>query len=143
MSPVQARRDSVPAANDFDIGSEHLRAALLARTYRHSVSLDSSHTTAHASPPPSINRRKVANRTPGVQDDREWARRRSLLRAVLRYLTENGPTHWATIYIHFDHGGTEEIGKALGHLAVCKHVAIEGSTAKITALGMEQLKSRK
>jgi hypothetical protein len=76
------------------------------------------------------------------QDVREWARRRELLQAVLGYLKENGPTNWAALYVHFE-DGTGEIGRALGHLAFCKHIAIEGTSAKINALGMEQLKSRK
>jgi hypothetical protein len=75
------------------------------------------------------------------QDEREWAQRKEVLQAVLRYLAENGPTSWLTLYLQFDTHGTGEIGPAIGHLAVCKHIVIEGTTAKITALGMEQLKS--
>ena len=80
------------------------------------------------SPPPS-----------GPQDEREWARRKELLQVILQYLSENGPTSWVTLYVHFDPHGTGEIGPAIGHLAVCKHIVIEGTTAKITALGIEQL----
>ena len=43
---------------------------------------------------------------------REWATRTILLQAVLRYLAQNGPTNWVTLYLHFD--GTGEIGPALG-----------------------------
>ena len=79
--------------------------------------------------------------TPGLQDKREWGRRSDLLQAVLRYLTMNGPTSWMTLYLHFDVGGTGEIGAAIGHLTVCKHIVVEGTTAKITTLGTEQLKN--
>jgi hypothetical protein len=58
----------------------------------------------------------------------------------LRYLKENGPTNWVKLYVHFDTDGTREIGLALGHLAVCKHIAIQDTLATITTLGMEQLK---
>ena len=85
----------------------------------------------------------MSNETSGPQDEREWAMRKVLLQAVLRYLTEHGPTNWVAVYLHFDNDGTGEIGKALGHLAVCKHISIEGATAKITALGVEQLKNWK
>ena len=79
----------------------------------------------------------------GPQDEREWARRKELLQAILRYLAENGPTSWVTLYLRFDPHGTGEIGPAIGYLAVCKHIVIEGTTAKITALGMEQFKDGK
>ena len=79
----------------------------------------------------------------GPQDAIEWARRRILLQAILRYLVEHGPTSWLRLYLHFDSGGTGEIGAAIGYLAVNKHIALEGTTAKITALGREQLKSGK
>jgi hypothetical protein len=47
------------------------------------------------------------------------------------------------LYVHFDDRGiTGEIGPALGHLAVCKHIAIEDTRVKITQLGMEQLKAK-
>ena len=103
--------------------------------------LDSSHATAHASMPLSINRRKVANHTPNTPDARERVRHRILLQAVLRYLNENGPINWVTLYVHFD-DGTRDIGAALGYLALCKHIAIEGTTTKITARGTEQLQTK-
>jgi hypothetical protein len=84
-----------------------------------------------------------SNETSSQQDAREWAKRRELLQAVLRYLTEHGTTSWAAVYIHFDKDGAGEVGKALGHLALRKHIVIEGTTAKITARGMEQLQSGK
>jgi hypothetical protein len=87
----------------------------------------------------SVSTTSEPSQTPGPQDEREWAQRRILLQAVLRYLTARGPTHWATLYLHFDSDGTGEIGPALGHLAVCKHIQVEGTTAKITALRTEQL----
>ena len=46
------------------------------------------------------------------------------------------------LYLHFDSDGTGKIGPVLGQLAVCKHIVIEGTIAKITTLGMEQLKSK-
>ena len=46
-----------------------------------------------------------------------------------------------TLYLHFDVGGTGEIGAAIGHLTVCKHIVVEGTTAKITTLGTELLKN--
>jgi hypothetical protein len=82
----------------------------------------------------------MSDQPSGYEDEREWAIRKKLLLTVLQYLEENGPTNWATVYLHFDSDGTGEIGKALGHLAVCKHIAIEDSLATITALGTEQLK---
>ncbi|HEY6261186.1 MAG TPA: hypothetical protein VIW47_06310 [Nitrospiraceae bacterium] len=91
----------------------------------------------------------MPNTIPGSQDERErerereWAQRKKLLQAVLRYLAINGPTKWAMLYVHFDDRGiTGEIGPALGHLAVCKHIAIEDTRVKITQLGMEQLKAK-
>ena len=85
----------------------------------------------------------MSSQTPDPQDEREFAKRRILLQKVLRYLTDKGPTHWATLYLHIDSDGTGEIGPALRHLAVCKHVQVVGTTAKITALGMEQIQSGK
>ena len=94
---------------------------------------------------PSIRRcsggETVSNQISDPQNEREWARRKVRLQAILRYLTERGPTNWATLYVHFDQEETGEIGKALGHLSICKHIAIEGTIAKITALGTEQLES--
>ncbi len=83
----------------------------------------------------------MSTQTTNPLDEREWARRKELIQAVLRFLTLNGPTSWFTLYLHFDRGGTGEIGQALGHLAVCKHIALEGTVAKITPLGTEQLKN--
>ena len=85
----------------------------------------------------------MSGQTPGPQDEREFAKRRLLLQKVLRYLIDRGPIHWATLYLHFDSDGTGEIGLALGHLAVCKHIQVVGTTAKITALGIEQIESGK
>ena len=85
----------------------------------------------------------ISNQAYSHKEEREWANRRKLLQAVLRYLKKNGPTSWVTLYLHFDHDGSGEIGPALGHLAVCKHIAMEGTTAKITASGIEQLVSSK
>ena len=59
-----------------------------------------------------------SDQTSGSSDEREWATRRALLQAVLVYLAHNGPTTWVTLYLHFDPGGTGEIGPALGYLAV-------------------------
>ena len=69
----------------------------------------------------------------GREREREresWAARQRLLLAVLQYLTTNGPTKWATIYLHFDPDGTGEIGGALRHLAWCHHISIDGTTAR-------------
>ena len=84
----------------------------------------------------------MSNQPPAPLDDREWTRRKELLQAVLRYLTENGPTHWVALYLYFDKDGTGEIGKVLGHLAVCKHIMIDGNIAKITVLGTEQIQAK-
>ena len=75
----------------------------------------------------------------GPQDKREWERRMVLLRQVLRFLSERGPTSWAILYFHFDKDVTDEIGLALGHLASLKHIEMEGTTLRITQLGKEQL----
>jgi hypothetical protein len=83
------------------------------------------------------------NQPANLQDEREWTKRRELLQSVLRYLNERGPTNWATLYVHFNQDGTGEIGSALGHLAVCKHVVVESTIMRITARGMEQLQSGK
>ena len=85
----------------------------------------------------------MSNQPPNPQDEREWAKRSELLQAVLRYLAANGPTNWVTLSLHFDPGGTGEIGPALGYLAINKHIVLEGTTAKITASGREQLKNSK
>jgi hypothetical protein len=81
----------------------------------------------------------VPNEPPTPPDEREWARRKLLLHAVLRYLEVHGPTLWVTLYLHFDPDGTGEIGRALRHLSLCKHIEIEDGTAKITAGGIEYL----
>ena len=83
----------------------------------------------------------MSSQTPDPPDEREWAKRQQLLQEVLRYLAVNGPTNWVKLYLHFDGDGTREIGAALGHLAICKHIAIQDTFANITPLGMEQLKS--
>ena len=83
----------------------------------------------------------MSNQPSAPLDDREWARRRELLHAVLRYLTERGPTYWATLYLHFDPDGTGEIGPALRDLAISKHIVVDSTIVKITMLGTEQLKS--
>jgi len=68
-----------------------------------------------------------------------WEQRRILLQHILRYLNINGPTLWPVLYLHFDKEGTGEIGKALYHLADCKYICIDGATATITQLGIDQL----
>jgi hypothetical protein len=83
----------------------------------------------------------MSSQPSGPQDEREFAKRRILLQKVLRYLTDRGPTHWATLYLHFDSDGTGEIGPALRHLAACKHIQVVGTTATITVLGLEQIQS--
>ncbi|HEY6260702.1 MAG TPA: hypothetical protein VIW47_03855 [Nitrospiraceae bacterium] len=85
----------------------------------------------------------MLDNTPAELDDREWARRKMLLHAILRYLTERGPTYWATLYLHFDPDGTGEIGPALRHLATFKLIAVDRTIVKVTSSGMEQLKSWK
>ena len=85
----------------------------------------------------------MLDNTPAELNDREWAKRRELLHAILRYLTERGPTYWARLYIHFDPHGTGEIGPALKILATFKHIVVDNTIVKITASGMEQLKNRK
>jgi len=80
----------------------------------------------------------MSDQTPGPQDERKWTKRMVLLRQVLRFLSERGPTSWAILYFHFDKDGTDEIGLALGHLATLKHIELEGTTLKITELGREQ-----
>jgi hypothetical protein len=74
--------------------------------------------------------------TPAELDDTEWTRRKTL---ILRYLTEKGPTCWATIYLHFDPDGTGEIGPALKHLEACKYIKVDDTIVKITQSGTEQL----
>src|SRR6185436_12364364 len=90
-----------------------------------SLDLQVQSTGAHL----ALNRHRfvmlMTAQTPGLQDKREWGRRSDLLQAVLRYLTMNGPTSWMTLYLHFDVGGTGEIGAAIGHLTVCKHIVVE------------------
>ncbi|HKP01562.1 MAG TPA: hypothetical protein VJU02_08015 [Nitrospiraceae bacterium] len=82
----------------------------------------------------------MSDQTLGPQDEREWTKRMLLLREVLRFLSERGPTSWAILYFHFDKDGTDEIGQALGHLATLKYVELEETTLTITPLGREQLK---
>jgi|GEM_PF-1264037 hypothetical protein len=83
----------------------------------------------------------MSDQTLGPQDERKWTKRMVLLRQVLYFLSERGPTSWAILYFHFDKDGTDEIGLALGHLATLKHIELEGTTLKITELGREQLKN--
>ena len=63
------------------------------------------------------------------------------LNHVLGYLIVNGPTPWATLCLHFDYDRTGNILNSLAHLTTCKHIIIEGTTATITQLGIDQLNS--
>jgi len=67
--------------------------------------------------------------------------RQMQLKHVLSYLTVNGPTPWSTLYVHFDYDKSGDILKGLMHLANCKYICVEGTTATITQLGIDQLNS--
>ncbi|HZD12768.1 MAG TPA: hypothetical protein VE177_04530 [Candidatus Binatus sp.] len=76
--------------------------------------------------------------------ERVLKRVRKLQQAVLLHLKEVGPTNWNGLYRHFNQNSTAEVTHALRYLTRSNHITAESdNTAKITALGMEQLKSEK
>jgi hypothetical protein len=74
--------------------------------------------------------------------ERERERERTLQRAILRYLSRNGPTQWDDLFRHFAHAqyAPGKIAPALRHLAQWMHITVEGGdTLKISALGAARL----
>ena len=75
------------------------------------------------------------------QPEQESPERKVLPRAVLRYLSVNGPSQWSEIYTHFEKKNNGAgITDALRCLALVNSITIAiGGRAAITASGAEQL----
>jgi hypothetical protein len=75
------------------------------------------------------------------QHEQESSQRKAFQRAVLRYLSVNGPSQWSEIYTQFDQQNSgASITDALRCLASLDSITIAfGGRAAITASGVDQL----
>jgi hypothetical protein len=81
--------------------------------------------------------------SPAAQHEQESSQRKVLQRALLRYLSVNGPSQWSEIYTYFEQQRNgARIPHALRCLAIVKFITIAiGGLVTITALGVEQLQN--